>query len=238
MAYVSVEQVENLEDAIVKLHSTYQVLESECHAKLQQVAAKAAETQREAEKSALLLEKASQAELEKSQSLEQAQAQMASAQGELSAAFAAFSAFETSEFYDDKGNYEPANCSVEDLYVSSAEASVTEAEEAVETATAELEQAKDHRMKMEQRSELAEQCRSIATQLEETVQSECAARLSNASSLLETGIARLEQAKSALDAYLAANPPTSTGKPTPNSQFKNIKSNGPEDKNFDLKIRE
>jgi hypothetical protein len=217
MAYVSVEQVENLEDAITQLHSTYQALESECHVKLQQVAAKAAEAQREAEKSALLLEKASQVELQKSQSLEQAQAQMASAQGELSAAFAAFSAFESSGFNDDKGNYEPANYSFEDLNVSSAEASVTEAEEAVETATAELEQTKDYRMKMEQRSELADQCRSITTQLEETVQSECAARLSNAYSLLETGIARLEQAKSALDAYLAANLPTSTGKPNQNS---------------------
>jgi len=207
MAYVSVGQVENLEDAIAALHSTYQALERECQAKLEQVAAKVDEAQQEAKNSALMLEEACQAELEKEQVLEQAQAHLASAQAELSAACAALSACEASGSYDDEGNYEPPYCSGEESDVSSAEASVAQAEEAVETAAAELEQAKDHRMQMEQRNDLAGQRLSMATQLEETVQAECAARLSNATSLWETGIARLEQAKSALDAYLATNPP-------------------------------
>ena len=207
MAYVSVGQVEKLEDTIKELSSTYLELESECQAKLQRVAGIVAAAQQEAENSAKMLEGACQAELEKEQALEQAQDQLVAAQEELSSAFSALSACESGGYYDDEGNWQPPDCSGEASDVSTAEASASEAEEAVVSASTALDQAKDYRMQMEERNELAQKSLSMATELEEAVQAECSARLSNASSLVETGTARLEHANSSLDAYLSTNPP-------------------------------
>jgi len=62
-------------------------------------------------------------------------------------------------------------------------------------------------MQMEQRTEMARQCLDMATQLAETVQNECATRLASATAHLETGKARLESARNALNAYLHTHPP-------------------------------
>ena len=193
MAYVSVGQVENIEEAITDLQSAYDSMESACQAQIAAAETKLAEAQQEADNSAQLLDAAMEAEMEAGQQMEQANEQLSSAQSDLSACGASGS-------YDEDGNYEPPDCSSEEADVATEESAVAVAEEA-------LEVAKDHLMQMEQRNELARQCLDMATQLAETVQMECADRLTSAATHLETGKARLESAKAALNAYLDTHPP-------------------------------
>jgi len=81
------------------------------------------------------------------------------------------------------------------------------AEEIVSKAETAFELAKGNRMQMERRLELANQCLSIATQLLETVQTECSIRLQKTSNLVEEGTLRLKQASEALNGYLETNQP-------------------------------
>lgn len=205
MAYVSVGQVENLEETLMALNSTYEALEGECQVKLQEVATAVDQARQEAEYSNGLLEKARQVELAREQALQQAEAQLASAQAAYASAQGALAACEASGYYDSEGEWQQPDCSSEASEVAAAEAEVAEAEQTVDQATGELEQAKEHRMQMERRNELAQQSLALATGLQERVQAECAARLSQAAGLLAIGNARVGQAKQALEAYLAAN---------------------------------
>jgi len=207
MAYVSVGQVENLEEAIAGLQSAYDSMESACQTKIAAAETKLAEAQQEADNSAQLLDAAMEAEMEAGQQLEQANDQLASANEQLSSACSSLSACEASGSYDEDGNYEPPNCSSEEADVAAAESSVAEAESVVTAAEEALEAAKDYRMRMEQRNEMAWQCLDMAMQLEETVRAECTTRLTSAAAHLETGKVRLESAKAALNAYLDTHPP-------------------------------
>ena len=184
MAYVSVGQVENLEDAIATLNSTYQAFESECQAKLQQVAQKLAECQAEYMLSNGMLAEAVSNEAIKAVKLGEATVKHAQAEAELAAAVA----------------------TANPVAILAATADVAETFSELQQAYGEYETAKSHRMQMEQRVELVQQALSIATQLEDSTRAECSSRLSNVSSILETGTARLERAKSALNAYLSTNP--------------------------------
>ncbi|WP_313044329.1 hypothetical protein [Acinetobacter sp.] len=207
MAYVSVGQVENLEEAMASLQSTYDSMESVCQTQITIAETKVLEAQQEADNSTQLLDAAIQAEMDAWQKLEQANDQLASANEQLSSAHSSLSVCASSGSYDKDGNYEPANCSSEEADVATAESAVAEAESAVLTAEKALEVAKDYRMQMQQRSEMAQQCLDIANQLSETVQMECAARLASAATHLEIGKTRLESAKVALNAYLETHPP-------------------------------
>ena len=64
MAYVSVGQVENLEETIVGLQSAYDSMESVCHAQIAIAEAKVIEAQQEADNSTQLLDAAIEAEME------------------------------------------------------------------------------------------------------------------------------------------------------------------------------
>lgn len=206
MAYVSVGQVENLEEAIAGLQSAYDSMESACQTQIAAAEAKLAKAQQEADNSAQLLDTVMKVEIETGQQLEQANEQLASANEELSSACSALSSCEASGSYDENGNYEPPDYSSEEADVTAAESAVAEADSAVAAAEEALEAAKDHRMQMEQRNEMARQCLDMATQLAETIQAECAIRLASAAAYLETGRARLESARAALDAYLNTHP--------------------------------
>lgn len=207
MAYVSVGQVENLEEAIAGLQSAYDSMESACQTKIAATEAKLAEAQQEADNSSQLLDAAIETEMEADQQLEQANDQFASANGQLSSACSSLFACEASGSCDEDGNYEPPNCSSEEADVAAAEFSVAEAEIAVAAAGEALDVAKNHRMRMEQRNEMARQCLDMAMQLEEIVRAECTTRLTSAAVHLETGKARLESAKAALNSYLDTHPP-------------------------------
>ncbi|GAD89529.1 MULTISPECIES: hypothetical protein [Vibrio] len=208
MAYVSIEQVESLEEAIAGLQSTYDSMESACQVQIAATEAKLTEVQQEADNSAQLMDASMEAEMGAGQQLEQANEQLSSANEQLSSAYLSLSACEARGSYnDDDNNYEPPNCSSEEANIAAAESAVTEAASAVKAAEEALEAAKDHRMQMEQRNEMARQCLDMATQLAETVQTECAARIASAAAHLERGKARLESAKVALNAYLDTHPP-------------------------------
>ncbi|MEX5440597.1 hypothetical protein WCE01_10635 [Acinetobacter indicus] len=207
MAYVSVGQVENLEETIVGLQSAYDSMESVCHAQIAIAEAKVIEAQQEADNSTQLLDAAIEAEMEAGQKLEQANDQLASANEQLSSAYSSLSACASSGGYDKDGNYEPPNCSSEEADVATAESAVAEAEFTVAATEEALEAAKAHRMQMQQRSEMAQRCLDMANQLAETVQTECVTRLTSVAAHLETGKIRLESAKAALNAYLETHPP-------------------------------
>ena len=206
MAYVSVGQVENLEEVIAGLQWAHETMESACHAQIAAVEDKLAEAQQEADNSAQLLESAMEAEMETGQHLEQANEHLLSANGQLSSACSSLSTCQASGSLDVDGNYIPPHCSTEEAEVAAAESAVSESESDFAAAEKALEAAKDHRMQMERRNEMACQCLDMAIQLAETVQTECATRLVNAEVYLETGRARLESAKAALNAYLDTHP--------------------------------
>ena len=207
MAGVSVGQVENLEDAMVGLRSIYDGIESACQAQLTQAEEQRAEAQQESDNSAQLLNAAKEAELEAGQQLEQANEHLVSASDGLSSAEASLYACEASGYYDEDGNYVPPDCSSEASEINAAEGAVTQAESAVVEVEAAMEAAKDHRMQMEQRDEMARRCLVMATELAETVCNECSIRLTNAAAHLETGMTRLVNARQALNAYLDTHPP-------------------------------
>ena len=207
MAYVSVGQVENLEEAIASLQSTYDSMESFCQTQIAIAETKVLEAQQEADNGTKFLDAAIQAEMEAGQKLEQANDQLASANEQLSSAYSSLSVCASSCSYDKEGNYEPPDCSSQEADVATAESAVAEAESAVVAIEKALEVAKDYRMQMQQRSEMAQQCLDMANQLAETVQMECATRLASAAAHLEIGKARLESAKIALNAYLETHPP-------------------------------
>lgn len=207
MAQVSVGAVDNLEEAVSDLGSTYDFMETSCQTQIAEAETKLAETQKEADNSAQLLDAALEAEIEAGQRLNQAHQQLDAAAEELADAQASLSSCEASGSYDDEDDDEPPDCSSEEADVSAAESAIAEAESAVTAAEEAVEAAKDHRMQMEQRNEIARQCLDMATQLAETVQAECAARLASAAAYLETARARMESAKAALNAYLDTHPP-------------------------------
>jgi hypothetical protein len=217
MAYVSVGKVENLEESIAGLQSAYDSMESACQAQIASAEAKLADAQQEADNSTQLLGAALEAEMEAGQQIEQAQEQHASVNEQFSSACSSLSACEAS------GNYEPSDCSSEEAEVAAAESTIAETESAVVAAEEAFQAAKDHRMRVEQRNELAHQCLDMATQLDETVQTECTIRLASAAAHLETGKARLENARAALNAYLDTHPPAAefyswlTWTPDPNT---------------------
>ena len=207
MAYVSVGQVENLEEAISDLQSAYDSMESACQAQILVAEAKLAEAQQEADNSAQMYESALDVEMKAEQHQEQVREQLSSAREQLSSACSSFSACEASGTYDEDGCYKQPNCSSEEAEVSGAESVVAEAEAAVAVAEETFEAAKENRMQMEQRSEMAHQCLDMTAQLAEVVQMECFTRLASAAAHLEVGKARLENAKVALSAYLDTHPP-------------------------------
>lgn len=207
MARVSVGQVENLEEAMTALESSYDAMQTACQMQIAAAEAKMAEAHQEAENSAQLLESAMEVEMETGQQLEQAKEQCAMANEQLNLAYSSLSVCEASGTYDEDGNYETPDCSSEEADLEAAESAVREAESTVAEAEEAFQAAKEYRMQMEQRNEMARHCLEIATQLAEEVQTECKARLASAEVYLETGKARLESAKSALNAYLDTHPP-------------------------------
>ncbi|GEM_PF-3376617 len=231
MAYVSVGQVENLEEAISGLQSAYDSMESACQAQIAAAEVKLAEAQQEADHSAQLFESALAAEMKAGQQLEQARALLYSSRVQLGLAVAALGGCIA------VSPINGSDCSAQEAEVAADQSAVAEAESAVSVAEEVLEMAKDHRMQMEQRNEMARQCLDMATQLAETVQNECATRLANAAAHLETGKARLESAKAALNGYLEAKSSSSAENTISKSQTKNLPSNGPEDQAFDKQVQ-
>lgn len=206
MAYVSVGQVESLEGAIAGLHVVYDSMESISQDLIEAALVKLDEAQKEADISAQMYDKALETEMDAQQKLDQYQNQLLSDQEQLNSDNSSLSACKGKGSYDEDNNYKPPDCSFEEAKVSAAESVVTEAEDAVVVAEGALEETKEHRMQMGQRNELARQCLDMTTQLAETVQMECAVRLTSSASLLETGRTRIESAKIALHAYLDAHP--------------------------------
>ena len=207
MAYVSVGQVENLEEAIAGLQSAYDSIESACKAQIAAAEAKLADAQHEADISAQLLDVALEVEMAAMQWQEQAHGQLTLANEQLSFSCSSLFVCEASGSYDKDGNYDPPDCSSEEADIVAAESAVAQAESVVAAAEKALEAAKDHRMQMEQRNELAHQCLDMATQLAETIRTECSARLACVAAHIETGLARLKSAQTALNAYLNTYPP-------------------------------
>ena len=201
MSRVSVGQVENLGEAIAHLQSDYNLMECACEAQVSMAEEKLSAAQQEADNSAQLLESAQEAELEAAQQLEMAIEQLEIANDQLNSAYSALSSCEASG-YDDEG---PPDCSGEEADVEEAESVVCEAEKAAVDAERLLDEAKELRMQMEQRNELALRCLDMAVQLTVHVRSECSMRLSRAAAHLETGTCRLQHAQEALDAYHNAN---------------------------------
>ena len=199
MTQASVGQVENIEEAVWALQSAHDAMESACAAEVAAAQSRMAEAQNVADQCATDLNQAVDAEKDAQNRLERARNRLSSARSSLAACQASAS-------YDAEGNYEPPDCSSEEAAADAAESAAEEASEAVCAAEESFISAKGHRMAMEQRNELARQCLSVATQVAETVQMECAARLASAASLVETGKARLRQAQEALKAYLESNP--------------------------------
>lgn len=183
--HVSVGQVEIFEESIWSLQTIYESLEDGCQSLINRAEIKVSECRAEYIFSQDLLAEAVAIEIEKATYLAQATARYLQTKVELASAVAT------------------ANLGL----IATASAHLSEILAEIQQTTSEHEKAKDHRMQMEQRNEMAHQCLDMATQLVEAVQTECATRLASVVSHLETGRSRLESAKAALNVYLDTHPP-------------------------------
>ena len=206
MAYVSVGQIENFEEAIIELHTIYNTMEKNCLNQIKSAEVEFEKAQQEADNSTKLFESALEAEIKAGQKLEYTKEQLILAKMQLNSARSSLLLYEASGSIDVNGNYYPSNCLAEESNVSIAESTVIEADFAHIAAKEAFESTKNHRIQMEQRRELAHRCFDMTTQLMEKVKEECSKHLFSTSSYLEAGINRLENAKAALNSYLNTQP--------------------------------
>ena len=103
MSYVSVGQVENLEEAIGNLDMLYQGMESACQAQIASVVARCEAAQAELENSTALLDAGIEQEMQAENAFVQCQQALMAAQGELSHAHAALAFCEAGGRYDAEG---------------------------------------------------------------------------------------------------------------------------------------
>jgi hypothetical protein len=204
MPQVSVADVENLEEAIGNIATSNEAMSAVAQELLHRLAVVADDVNDEVANSSAMLASAVQEEMARQSELAAAHIALAAAQAELASAYARLGACEA-QGPDEHGH--PPNCSSEASAVASAGASVAAATAAVTQATQAYESAKEHRMLMEQRNEIAQRAASQTAQLEEVVRTECAVRLHACQGHEEQAHKRLSEAKSALDAYLATSPP-------------------------------
>lgn len=183
MAQVSVGQVENLEDAINTLQTSYESMQSVCDALIRESEIKVTECEAEKNTSDMLLNKARIEEMSKLAKMNFAIAEHAKAVAKLAAATAS-------------GN---------PIAVAVASTSVADTLAKLQKATQAFEQAKSNRMNMEQRVELANQALSVARELHDVVNRECSQRIATTQALVDDGRKRLRQAKDGLDGYLSIN---------------------------------
>ncbi|GIW92903.1 MAG: hypothetical protein KatS3mg110_0944 [Pirellulaceae bacterium] len=204
MGQVSVGQVENLEDLIRGLGAVLEALETTCRRQIEAAERQRAEAREEAQHSQDLLAQAIQAEQRAQEKLAQAVQQLESAMNALRAAQAALAACEARPT-DENGD--KPDCSGEEAAVEEAQAAVEISQAVLEAAQAEMEKATENRQRMEQRVERANLALSKAEQAFERVVQECTSRTEKVRNLIDMGKARLAAAQSALEAYLASNPP-------------------------------
>lgn len=203
MAQVSIGQVDNLEDLVRGLQSVRETLETACHEQIAVAEQKSAEAREEAQNSATMLGNSVQQEQAANEKVGCAEQTIDSSQSSLSSAQSSLSSC-LAQPNDDDGRC--PDCSGEDSAVAEAEAAVEQAQSMLEQAKAELEVATGYRISMEQRVDLARQAQAMAEQTLEQAQQECNARLATVDQSIEIGVARLNSAQRALDAYLATNP--------------------------------
>lgn len=204
MAKVSIGQVENLEDLVRGLQSVLEALETACREQIAVAEQKCAEACKEAQNSASMLENSIQLEQAAQQKVDSAEQAFDSSQSSLASAQSSLSSC-LAQPPDDDGHC--PDCSGEYSAFTEAEASVEQAQSMLEQAKAELEVATENRFSMEQRVDLAKQAQAMAEHVLEHAQQECATRLATVDQAIAIGIARLNSAQRALDAYLATNPP-------------------------------
>lgn len=200
---VSIGDVQCLDEAIGAIADGTEAISAAAQELAQRLAAVADEAYEEVAHSSSLLAAAVQDELVRQNEMMVAHAELAAAQSELAAAYSALDACESQE-PDEDGN--GPNCSSEASAVASAEGAVAHATTAVVTAERAFELAKQQRMRMERRVDLAQRAASQIVQLEDLTRCKCAARLQACTELRDQGHARLAHAQSALDSYLATSP--------------------------------
>lgn len=206
MAYVSVGQIENLEEAISGLVCVCAESHELYHEKILNMQQLVDNVNEAYTNGSNLLNQAMQAEAEAYNRFEEAEQRYSTAQEALEAASAAFSACKASGYYDEDGEYVAPDCSCEEAELAEAEAEVEEAAHNFEAAQQSWEQAKELRMLREQQQEQFTVCVQIAQQLNETVAAQYAAAVEKISEYTARGQARLQRALQALESYLAANP--------------------------------
>jgi len=183
MAQVSVGQVENLEDAIASLQRSHENMQSVCGALVRKSELIVSECETENNNSEMLLNNARIEEMSKLAEMNVAIAEHAKAASELATA--------------------TASCNP--IAIAIASSAVADTFAKLQEATQAFEQAKNDRMNMEQRVDLAKQALYSARDLQEVVQSDTSLRLSTTQGLVDDGRRRLLQAKDALDGYLSIN---------------------------------
>ncbi|AHV95628.1 hypothetical protein [Paenibacillus sabinae] len=183
MGQITVGQVENLEETIRSLAHGYEGLRDACQLLLHRIAVKAAECALEQATSGALLMAAVTKEAEMGVWLAKATAEHAIADAELAAAIA----------------------SANPVAITVASARVAETLAELQQAMEAYERAKRHRMRMEQRKELADRAAALTAELQEEVEGESAVRMRQAEESVDVGRSRLSSAHEALQAYLAAN---------------------------------
>ena len=207
MAQVSIGQVDDLEDLVQGLLSAHDALEAACKELIAFAEGKCSEAQQESQVSATLLDLAIQQEHVAQVTLTLMQQHLIFCESSLAFAISALS---TCLLLLVAAQPTPSlGCSSEKSEVDSAQGAVQKAQVELERAQAEFQRAQENRQAMERRSEKADQAFSMAQNLRDLAQQECAARLSSVSQVVNLATGRLTAAQNIINAYLAENPAAS-----------------------------
>ena len=206
MGYVSVGQIENLEEAIagiIQIAAQAHELSVINELKMQRLLEVANEAYANGSQ---LLQETMQAEAEACTSVEQTVSVCTDAQTVLQEAASDLSVCRASVYYDEDGNCVVPDCSCEETCYEQAEVEADEAAQQLEEAQQQYEQTKELRMLRERQREQFAICVQQAQQLQEAVTTLYKTSAQQIAENAEVGRMRLQHAKYALQEYLAANP--------------------------------
>ena len=220
MAQVSIAQVDNLSDAVLALSQAYSVAQDNYGNKVRELSELYEATEAELNDAIQSVEEVdgkveefSQQLQELNEQLQAAQSALSKAQCALEDAQAALESCESSGSYNEDGNYNPPDCSCEKSDVANAREDVANSQQQV----VELEkQIEEKQKKYEEAQNLLQKCRERAKQAKANYmkcKNMCENYITTGAQMLNAfqgyvnlGIAHLNNAKQALEQYLATNP--------------------------------
>lgn len=206
MVYVSVGQVENLEEAVSGVQCIYEETKGLVREIIDTGKLKVETLQSEVQECEENLQKSIEGEAQCQYAMENCVQKLSEAYTALEDAELSLSYCESRIRYAADDDYVFPDCSSEESAVHSARSEIMEIQTEVLAKEREYESAKNYHEKMELKTEMMHRCLDQTVHLTDMMEIECQARLGSLHEVADQGKRRLESAKSALNHYLNTHP--------------------------------